>query len=93
MSGLKRRHRRLTRQVAREAIIACEGDLEAAKNHFNSHPLVYQIDASLVVLMLQIAIQLWQLWKSMNISEPSVVASSDELALLGESFYDEADDE
>ena len=93
MSRLKRRHRKLARQVAREAIIACEGDIEAAKNHFNSHPLVYQIDASMVVLMLQIAIQLWQLWKSMSVSEPSVVSTSDELEMLGESFYDEGDDE
>ena len=93
MSGLKRRHRKLARQVAREAIIACEGDIDAAKNYFHSHPLVYQIDASLVVLMIQIAIQLWQLWKSMNVSEPSVVATIDELALFGESFYDEADNE
>lgn len=90
---LRRRHKRLARQIAREAFIACEGDLEAANNHFNQHPLVYQIDASIVVLMLQIAVVLWKLWKSMNVSEPSVVVTSDELALFGEDFYDEGDDE
>lgn len=91
--SLKRRHKRLTRDVAREAFIACEGDLESAKGYFNDHPLAYQIDVSLIVLMLQIAVQLWQLWKANNISEPSIVATSEELTMLGESFYDEGDDE
>ena len=91
--SLKRRHKRLARQVAREAFIACEGDLEAAKGYFNAHPLVYQIDVSLVILMIQIAIQLWQLWRQNNVSEPSIVATSEELTMLGESFYDEGDDE
>lgn len=91
--SMKRRHKRLARQVAREAFIACEGDLEAAKGYFNAHPLVYQIDVSLVILMIQVAIQLWQLWRQNNISEPSIVATSEELVMLGESFYDEGDDE
>ena len=91
--SMKRRHKRLARQIAREAFIACEGDLEASKNYFHAHPLAYQIDVSLIVLMLQIAMQLWQLWKANNVSEPSVVSTSDELEMLGESFYDEGDDE
>ena len=60
---------------------------------FNDHPQVFQIDASLVIMMLQVAIQLWQLWKANNVSEPSVVTTSEELEMLGESFYDEGDDE
>lgn len=91
--SLKRRHKRLARQVAREAFIACEGDLEAARGYFNDHPQVFQIDASLVILMIQVAIQLWQLWRQNNIIEPSIVATSEELTMLGESFYDEGDDE
>ena len=91
--SLKRRHKRLSRHIAREAFIACEGDLEAATGYFHAHPLVYQIDVSLVIMMIQIAIQLWQLWKRNNVSEPSIVSTSDELEMLGESFYDEGDDE
>ncbi len=91
--SLKRQHKRLARQIAREAFIACEGDLEASEGYFNAHPLVYQIDVSLVIMMIQIAVQLWQLWKANNVSEPSVVTTSEELEMLGESFYDEGDDE
>lgn len=91
--SLKRRHKRLARQIAREAFIACEGDLEASKNYFHAHPLAYQIDISLIVLMLQIALQLWQLWKASGVTEPSIVVTSEELQVLGEYFYDEGDDE
>lgn len=91
--SLKRRHKRITRHVAREAIIACNGDLEAAKAYFENHPQVFGIDVQTLILMIQLAFQLWNFWKSNNISEPSIVASSDELAILGESFYDEGDDE
>jgi len=91
---LRRRHKRLAREIAREAIIATRGDSEAALVYFRNHPRVFAIDPAIVMLMIQIAIALWKLWQSRNVSEPSVVASSDELEILGESFFaEEPDDE
>jgi len=91
---LRRRHKRLAREIAREAIIACQGDIEAAKGYFDNHPRVVAIDVQTLILMIHLAIQLWQWWKSLSIDEPSTVASSDEAFVLGDDFFlEEPDDE
>ena len=81
---LRRRHKRLAREIAREAIIACQGDIEAAKGYFDNHPRVVAIDVQTLILMIQLAVQLWQWWKSRNIDEPSTVIDAEEWRLLGE---------
>jgi len=90
---LRRRHKRLAREIAREAFIACQGDIEAAKGYFDNHPRVVSIDVQTLILMIQLAVQLWQWWKSRNIDEPSTVASLDEVFALGDDFFSEDDDE
>ena len=90
---LRRRHKRLAREIAREAIIACQGDIEAAKGYFDNHPRVVSIDVQTLILMIQLAVQLWQWWKARNIDEPSTVASHDEAFALGDDFFSECDDE
>jgi len=90
---VRRRHKRLAREIARESFIACKGDTEASLAYFRAHPRLFAIDPQLIVLMIQIAIMLWKLWQSRSVSEPSVVASSDELEILGESFFSEEPDD
>jgi hypothetical protein len=91
---LRRRHKRLAREIAREAIIACQGDIEAAKGYFDNHPRVVAIDVQTLILMIQLAIQLWQWWKARNIDEPSTVINAEEWRLLGEDpLLMESDDE
>ena len=90
---LRRRHKRLAREIAREAFIACQGDIEAAKGYFDNHPRVVAIDVQTLILMIQLAIQLWQWWKARDIDEPSTVACSDEWEVMGEDFTEWLDDE
>jgi len=90
---LRRRHKRLSYEIAREAIIACQGDAEAALAYFRAHPRLYAINPQLLVLMIQIAIMLWNYWRDRSISEPSVVASSEVAEILGESFFSEEPDD
>ena len=90
---LLRRHKRLAREIAREAFIACQVDIEAAKGYFDNHPRVVAIDVQTMILMIQLAIQLWQWWKSRDIDEPSTVPSFGEMSAFGEDLYLEDDDE
>jgi len=85
---LRRRHKRLAREIAREAFIACQGDIEAAKGYFDNHPRVVAIDVQTLILMIQLAVQLWQWWKARDIDEPSTVASAAECSVLGTDYWD-----
>jgi hypothetical protein len=81
---LRRRHKRLAREIAREAIIACQGDIEAALEYFKNSPRLLSVDVATLILMIKLAVELWQWWKSRNIDEPSTVIDAEEWRLLGE---------
>jgi predicted signal transduction protein with EAL and GGDEF domain len=90
---LRRRHKRLAREIARESFIACQGDIEAALEYFKNSPRLLAVDVTTLILMIKLAVELWQWWKSRNIDEPSTVASLDEAFALGDDFFSEDDDE
>jgi predicted signal transduction protein with EAL and GGDEF domain len=90
---LRRRHKRLAREIARESFIACQGDIEAALEYFKNSPRLLAVDVATLILMIKLAVELWQWWKSRNIDEPSTVACSDEWEVMGEDFTEWLDDE
>jgi hypothetical protein len=59
----------------------------------NNKKMLNYTTAQTLILMIQLAIQLWQWWKARNIDEPSTVASFGEMSAFGEDLYLEDDDE
>jgi hypothetical protein len=90
---LRRRHVRLTTEIAREAIIARDGDIEAALEYFKAHPRVYGINIRILLLMIQIAVEFWKVWNENGLDEPSTVLGFDELQVLSKYEIAEDDDE
>ena len=72
------------REVARSAWIVSGNDISLAEDLFRDDARITKLNPMTIILLIQIAIQLWSLWKSRGISEPSVVACSDELAFSGD---------
>lgn len=70
--------RRKARLAARYAWIDSEGDQHKAIHLFNESPEMKGIDPATLLLLLQIAIQLWQWWKDRQVKEPSITATADE---------------
>lgn len=75
---LKGRQRRLARQAARKAWIECGQDSSKLEATFDTEMKSYGMDPSTILLLLQIALKLWEWWRSNHVSEPSVVVSSSE---------------
>lgn len=72
------------REAARESWLKSDGSIETAAIAFQADSRIAKLDPMTIIALLQIAMKLWAWWRSMKISEPSVVACSDELAFLGD---------
>jgi hypothetical protein len=75
VSRLTLRQRRDARRVARECWMTAGGDIELAESLMRARPEFTSIDPQTLLLLLQIALQLWKWWKENNVSEPSVIPS------------------
>jgi hypothetical protein len=87
MSRLRRRHKRLARELARELRIRHGDDQAKFEQAMWSHRRVRSFDPAMILLLIQFAVALWKFWQSRNISEPSVVASQEELEVLGDDYF------
>jgi hypothetical protein len=70
---LKWRQRKQARYLARRAWIEGGNDCEAAEVLFRSDCESQGIDPATLLLLLQLAIQLWMWWRDHNQSEPSTI--------------------
>ena len=66
------------REIARQAWYASCGRGDDARLLFESNERIQKFSPATILLMLQIAITLWQWWRDRGIDEPSAVASMDE---------------
>jgi len=66
------------REVARQSWIISRGKGDEARLWFENNERVRKFSPATILLMLQIAIALWQWWHDRGINEPSVIASLDE---------------
>lgn len=73
-----RRQKRLARRAARNAWMRCGGNLQVAEAMFRDEMAMESIDPQTLLILIQIALTIWKWWKEKNVSEPSIVASSDE---------------
>ena len=92
MSRLRFRDRLRARNAAREIWVArrsdptvadlvaktIDGDEEAGKLLFESHPELVGIDPATLFLLIQIAIKLWIWWQGQKIETPSEAVDGDE---------------
>lgn len=78
MTRPRLKERRIARAAARHVWIECDGDMAQVESAFKAQESIARLDPMTVIALIQIAIQLWSWWKSRQIKEPSVVASSDE---------------
>jgi hypothetical protein len=70
---------RLTaREVARQAWVRSHGSGDDARILFETNERIQKFSPATILLMIQIAMALWQWWHDRGIDEPSVVASMDE---------------
>ncbi len=75
---LRLRMRLAAREVARQAWVSSHGRGDDARLLFESNERIQKFSPATILLMLQLAMALWQWWKDRGIDEPSVVASMDE---------------
>ncbi len=66
------------REVARQSWIISRGKGDEARLWFENNERIRKFSPATILVMLQIAIALWQWWHDRKINEPSVVASLDE---------------
>lgn len=64
--------RRLARRVAIDAWKAGKRDDESLASRFNSDPRITKLDPATIILLIKIAITLWQWWKARKIENPTV---------------------
>jgi hypothetical protein len=74
---IRLRDRYLARRVARKVWMEC-GPGEDARMCFERDEAFYGIDPALLLLLVQIAMALFEYWRKNNIKEPSVVPSCSE---------------
>jgi hypothetical protein len=92
---LSRNDRRLARSIARHAWIQSGNDIETADVIFRGNSKLVGLDPATILLLVQIAIKLWQLWIAKKHDHPSAVASYDELRLMEvdeDAFGDDGDE-
>ena len=75
---LRLRMRLAAREIARQAWVKSHGRGDDARLLFESNERIQKFSPAIILLMLQLAITLWQWWKDRGIDEPSAVASMDE---------------
>jgi hypothetical protein len=66
------------REIARQAWVRSYGSGDDARILFESNERIQKFSPATILLMLQLAMALWQWWKDREIDEPSIVASMDE---------------
>jgi hypothetical protein len=66
------------REVARQAWVASNGLGDDARLLFEKNERVQKFSPATILLMVQVAMALWQWWRDRGIDEPSAVASMDE---------------
>ena len=66
------------RDAASDAWIKSRGRPLKAKRLFRDDPRIAGLDLGTIILLVQIAIKLWQLWKDRNVSHPESVRRMDE---------------
>ncbi len=81
---LKLVERRKARELARECWIDAEGDSTKAETLFRQRSDRVSIDPATILLILQIAIQLWSWWQKHKVSEPTSIPCGDEPVDLSE---------
>jgi len=75
---LRLRMRLAAREIARQAWVRSNGRGDDARLMFESHERVQKFSPATILLMLQVALALWQWWRDRGIDDPSAVASMDE---------------
>ena len=75
---LRLRVRLAAREIAREAWVRSHGRGDDARLLFESNERVQKFSPATILLMIQVALALWQWWKDRGIDDPSAVASMDE---------------
>jgi hypothetical protein len=85
---LKRDQKRLAREVARDLWIQFSGNFGKCRRAFRKDPRLVGFDVATILLMIQIAVALWRLWQSLKLTEPPVVAMSEESVALGSDFFE-----
>lgn len=75
---MKRVLPRKWREIAREIFVECDGDIEACRNLFKQR---YGSVAA-ILLILEILVTLWKLWKSLGIDEPPAFPMHEEFAAV-----------
>lgn len=75
---LRLRMRLAAREIARQAWVKSHGRADDARLLFEQNERVQKFSPATILLMLQLAITLWQWWRDRGIDEPSAVASMDE---------------
>lgn len=75
---LRLRMRLAAREIARQAWVKSHGSGDDARLLFESNERIQKFSPATILLMLQLAMALWQWWKDRGIDEPSAVASMDE---------------
>ena len=75
---LRLRMRLAAREIARQAWVTSNGRGDDARLLFESNERIQKFSPATILLMLQLAMALWQWWKDCGIDEPSAVASMDE---------------
>jgi hypothetical protein len=66
------------REVARQAWVRSHGSGDDARLLFEQNERIQKFSPATILLMLQVALALWQWWRDRGIDEPSTVASMDE---------------
>ena len=75
---LKLRMRLAAREIARHSWVQSNGNGDEARLLFERNERLQKFSPAMILLMLQIAMELWKWWRERKIKEPSVVASMDE---------------
>lgn len=66
------------RAVASEAWMKSGGSRIVAKRNFKADPRITGLDIGTILLLVRVAIMLFQIWKDRNVSQPESVRRSDE---------------
>lgn len=73
---LKLRQRLLARHIARDAWIASRGSGDEAKILAEADCRVRGLDPATIMLIIQLAMLLWEYWSKKKIDEPSTIPSA-----------------
>ena len=75
---LRLRMRLAAREIPRQAWVKSHERGDDARLLFESNERIQKFSPATILLMLQLAMALWQWWKDRGVDDPSAVASMDE---------------